>query len=272
MSERARFLKKALRCMEEKDGTGLHDLAIDLDADAYYSQLEAFTEEDNRILNELWTQLNRDKGNRLASERTRLNGTTGRNSAEIMVKYCARLSPNAKRFLTAGISALDESRTTNADAEPASDTQQSDALDCHYASELLEKLGTVVERAARLERLPVGSAPNGAVQRYFQEAHDCYLYGFNTACVVLCRAILEAALQHTIPPKDREGKSVVGQVHIAQQKGLLSRERASWAEEIYTAGNLAIHNYPKFERQYQPGKLEELFWKARAVVESLYKG
>jgi hypothetical protein len=57
MPDRARFLKQALRCLEEKDGTGLHEMALELDVDAYDAQLEAFTEEDNRIFNELFGEL-----------------------------------------------------------------------------------------------------------------------------------------------------------------------------------------------------------------------
>jgi hypothetical protein len=98
---------------------------------------------------------------------------------------------------------------------------------------VLKKLDMVVARALRLERLPVGTAPNAAVLRYFQEAHDCYRYGFDIACAVLCRAILESALEDLIAPKEREGKSVVGTVHMAKHQGLLSGERAAWAEELY---------------------------------------
>jgi hypothetical protein len=59
MPNRAHFLKKALRCLEEKDGTGLHEIAIDLDVEAYDAQLEAFTEKGNRIVNELFGELTR---------------------------------------------------------------------------------------------------------------------------------------------------------------------------------------------------------------------
>jgi hypothetical protein len=37
---------------------------------------------------------------------------------------------------------------------------------------------------------------------------------------------------------------------MAKHQGLLSDERAAWAEEIYTAGNLAIHGYQKFEKRH----------------------
>ena len=82
--------------MEEKDGTGLHDLAIDLDADAYNSQLEAFTDEDNRIFNELWTELNKNTGIRLAKERTRLASGAARRTAEIMVRFCVSVRGNTR--------------------------------------------------------------------------------------------------------------------------------------------------------------------------------
>lgn len=271
MPVRAQFLKQALLCLEEKDGRGLHEMALELDVDAYDAQLEVFTEEDNRIFNELFGELTRNTGERLATERTRLRPASSTNSMEIMKKHCTRLSSNAKKFLTAGISLLEKAPTQIRPEEQTLGSEEADALDCHYASEVVEKLGMIVDRALRLERLPVGNAPNVAVKRYFQEAHDCYLYGFDIACAALCRAILESALKDVIAPNDRDGISVVGLVHEAKNRGILTDERASWAIEIYGAGNLAIHGYQKFEKRYQSKKLEELFWKARAVVEDLYR-
>ena len=224
-------------------------------------------------MKELGNALNRNTGNRLADERTRLNPASPLSPAEVMITYCGRLSPEARKFFTAGIATLEKARGRGDSAEEKiPEKEQTSALDSHYASEVIEKLDAIVDRALRLERLPVGSAPNEAVQRYFQEAHDCYLYGFDTGCVALCRAILESALEDLIPLRERDGKSVMGMVHVAKQRGLLTAERASWAEQVYSAGNLAIHRYQKFEKQYSREKLEELFWKARAVVEDLYKG
>ena len=98
---------------------------------------------------------------------------------------------------------------------------------------------------------------------------DCYLYGFNVACAVLCRAILESALQDVLSGEDRR-KTVVGMANAANNRGLLTEERATWAREVDTDGNSAIHNAAKFERHYEPKRIEEILLKARAVVEELF--
>ena len=71
--------------------------------------------------------------------------------------------------------------------------------------------------------------------------------------------------------KDRAHESVVGVIHLAKHRGLLNAERAAWAEEVYGAGNLAIHKHEAFQKKYPAERVEELFRKARAVVEALYR-
>ena len=165
MTNRAQFPKQALRCLEEKDGTGLHEMALELDVDAYDAQLEAFTEEDNRIFNELFGELTRNTGERLATERTRLRPALSTSSMEIIKKHCTGLSSNAKKFLTAGISLLEKAPTqTRPENEQTRGSEGADALECHYASEVVEKLGMIADRALRLERLPVRNAPNAVVK------------------------------------------------------------------------------------------------------------
>ncbi len=41
------------------------------------------------------------------------------------------------------------------------------------------------------------------IKQYFEEAHQCYLYGFNIACAVLCRSILESAFIERFDPPEK---------------------------------------------------------------------
>ena len=251
MAARRRFLQTALRCLEENDGTELHNLAIDLDADWFLSKPDTVTEDDNRVFNELCGELTRNTGERLAAERTRLGPAPCIDPTEIISRHGSRLSPEARRLFAASIAALGRTRDP---AKPQSNRktsdEQADALESHYATEVLGKLDTIVSRALRLEHLPLSTAPNSSVKRYFRKAHDAYLYGFDTACVALCRAIVEAALKDVVLLKDRAHESVVGVIHLAKHRGLLNAERAAWAEEVYGAGNLAIHKHEAFQKKY----------------------
>lgn len=274
MSNRSRFLREALRCYEAKDGTGLHDLAVDLDEDRYSDEVEGFSEDDNLVLREMDQELSKEAGALRASERTRVGTTASLDYWAIIAKYLRRLSPTARNAM---ISAYEEVRKgalrENSDdrREVGGDVSEAGSLDCYYASEVLQKLETVVSRAVRLDRISVEALPNSEVQRYFQEAHDCHLYGFDIASTVLCRAILESSLEQLIPPQDRTGMSLVGAVDLALQRGYLTEERASWARQVATAGNRAIHDYQRFQRTYgKPDEVQGLLLKTRAVIADLY--
>lgn len=125
MSNRARFLKKALRCLDTKDATELHNLAIDLDVDSYYEELEEFTEEDNRILTELGTELTRNTGKRLATQRTRLGSTLSSSSADIVINHLKRLSPKGLKRAIAELKESLEGGHSRRQAE----TEQTDPAD-----------------------------------------------------------------------------------------------------------------------------------------------
>ena len=251
--------------LNSNDWQGLEELAIDLHGNE--DLVEEFSDTDNRVLSEMGTELRQDRGARLASERTRLSPARPSMSAEILTRHFKKLSPSALKTMLA---ALTEARSHLHEDVGGGNANPVDPLDCHYAKEMVQKLEMIVDRAARLSRMPIEAVPGMEVQRYFQEAHDCYLYGFEVASAVLCRAILESALEDLIPPESRNGETVVGMVHLAKDHGLLSDERASWAEEVYSAGNAAIHGYDRFRRRYPADRLEDLFLKARAVAEELY--
>lgn len=147
-------------------------------------------------------------------------------------------------------------------------------LEQRYLAETLGKLEKVIGRACRLQKLDLSRIPRRDVQTYFDEAHRCYLYGFNVACAVMCRAILESALKEIVDPNEelRPNKGEKGS-HMENMinKSGLPDPLPEWAIEIRDAGNWAIHNLEAFENNCPPQKLESILCEARKVVESLYE-
>ena len=117
------------------------------------------------------------------------------------------LSPRSPKAVVRGLE-------DSADIEPGPDwrameepnpTERAEDLDALYSSELIGKLDKIVERATSLDPHMVDACqiPDPNIRAYFEEAHRCYLYGFNAACAVMCRAILESALKARIDPDGR---------------------------------------------------------------------
>jgi hypothetical protein len=155
--------------------------------------------------------------------------------------------------------------------EVAAANDQLDALDRYYAEEILEKLDGIVSRAASLDRMGLEIVPNRRVQFLFDEAHRCYLYGFDLACAVFCRAILEGTLKEVAVPPSESKQSIHEMIAMAVEKGILTDDRPRCAREVAKAGNRAIHDPETFDRDYSAEKVQEVLINTRKVLEELYR-
>ena len=151
-----------------------------------------------------------------------------------------------------------------------------DHLDAAFVSELLEKVPAVVSRTISLDQLNLDQVPDEVVRRYFGEAHLCYLFGFNVACVVLCRAVLASAIGKRFPPKHIPNKDKPPRspgfkklIKDASKGGLFKNVPKEWVDDVRDAGDNAIHNLPEFEQRWE-GKLDEVLLYTRKVLEDLY--
>jgi Domain of unknown function (DUF4145) len=135
----------------------------------------------------------------------------------------------------------------------------------------LWQLPELLRRASHLLPLQINAdnALPSDVERYFSEAHQCYLYGFPVACAALCRAILEASLRMKLRGKFPD---LADRIEEARAQGMLSQERRVWAYEVKDAGNNAIHQYERFAKGDLSNKVEECLLKTRAIVEELLVG
>ena len=100
----------------------------------------------------------------------------------------------ALRRITAGPVDV-EAEWRQVDAPPPPFNQNvPEELDRYYSYQLVARLQQVVERASALApvQLKVTSDPLKAL---FQAAHEVYLYGFDIACIALCRGLIDHALK-----------------------------------------------------------------------------
>jgi hypothetical protein len=152
---------------------------------------------------------------------------------------------------------------------------QEDNLDAALASDMLDQLEKSVSATREYRVLRIRNA-SPWVQQYFEEAHRCYIHGFEVACAVLCRGLLEAVLTDLVDPTyslihgTASSQSHLSEMIEAAKGGLLSEKRASTAEMIRDCGNAAIHDLKNFREQYAP-RLGEVLEETRKIVTHLYK-
>jgi hypothetical protein len=201
-------------------------------------------------------------GRVLSAHRTSLN-----EPPEFETNALDNLLPEEQRALHDLLEKALQQKSANA-GQPnrASDSEMEDALDAAFTEEVLSKVPKIVARASVLDELELDDKrqiPREDVKKYFEEAHRCYLYGFPTACAVLCRAILESALKEIIDPYQRikgalreeakkSGKPqpsyIARLVDEAAKKHILRDDRPKCAIDVRNAGNDAIHNHGEFEK------------------------
>jgi hypothetical protein len=160
--------------------------------------------------------------------------------------------------------------------EEPSPTERAEDLDALCSSELVGKLDKIVERATSLDPhdVDVSQIHDSDTRAYFQEAHRCYLYGFNAACAVMCRAILESALKAKVDPDHMiemylpKGPSLF---RVLLEKSGLEKALKDGAEQVKKDGDYAAHNYLKFQKECQgQGKLYENLVITRSTLAALY--
>ena len=163
--------------------------------------------------------------------------------------------------------------------------REMDELDAAFAAEVLGRLPKMVDLAARLDEVDLPNVPQ-STRTYFYEAHRCYLNGFQIACAVLCRAILESALKEVVDADGKIDKRVQNsqrRTASGAENGRLSYyealvraadlpdDRPKCAMEVRDAGNDAIHSLTAFNKRWG-GKLDEVLLNTRKVLLDLFAG
>ncbi len=137
-------------------------------------------------------------------------------------------------------------------------------LDRYYSYQLVVRLEHIAERASALDPIQL-KVTSGPVKDLFQAAHEVYLYGFDVACIALCRSLIDHALKDglSVPPNERPAlRSLIDR---ARRANLLDEPERHSAEEVEEAGNKAMHNLSNLRRTAR-----EVLACTRRVLNKLY--
>jgi len=149
---------------------------------------------------------------------------------------------------------------------PPANRDMAEELDRYYSYQLIARLEQVVERASALDPVQL-KVTNNSVKALFQAAHEVYLYGFDIACIALCRGLIDHALKDKlcVPPSERPALRAL--IDRAQRANLLEGPERDGAERVEEAGNKAMHNLSDLRRTAQ-----EVLNCTRTVLNKLYAG
>ena len=167
----------------------------------------------------------------------------------------------------------------------------------YYAFELIDILKRIRERSFALESPPILGRASSLAVSLLGEATRCYLFGFNRACISLCRACLEKCLRDRVPPEEQIQEQVERDssglpkwkpdaarrmtdldclVSTAFRLGLLDGPHHDLADQVRRHGNKILHSKP--QGKPEKGSLAgaegswEILCKTRSVVSFLFRG
>jgi uncharacterized protein (UPF0335 family) len=140
----------------------------------------------------------------------------------------------------------------------------SEGLDRYYAHQVVVRLEQIVERASSLEAVKIEIA-NNSIKSLFQEAHEAFLYGFDTASIALCRSLVEHALKDKLPKSPNENQSLGSLIERASRDKLLQGAESESARKVLRAGNDVMHNVSNVRKTAQ-----EVLDCTRIVLNKLY--
>ena len=163
-------------------------------------------------------------------------------------------------------------------------TTKEEAYEIAYAYEALKKLEDMVNRGPQVtEKRHLLPKVSRWVNRYMSEAASCYRYGFDLACVSLCRFALEEALKDRLskdfgseaikqcePGKGKRERVLTDLIEMAARYNLLDPQLKKKACAIKTSGNECAHGKLK-GRQVRQVALDALA-DSRLIIQCVYSG
>jgi hypothetical protein len=164
-----------------------------------------------------------------------------------------------------------------ADLEVEMQWRRPAALPAAVAEYVIREMGEsfpgIAERLCTFQVTPVTDAVPSTVTQYAREACRCYLHGFFSASLVLCRSCVESAIETKLDQKglrkqlDALGfNKVQGLLKLAVTSGVLDDLTCRMADEIRRSANKAVHGSVPPETECR-----ERLGQARAVLRHLYE-
>jgi hypothetical protein len=115
----------------------------------------------------------------------------------------------------------------------------------------------ICEKACKLTDLIVSRPASKEAEAYLEEATYCYVFGLNSACAILCRALLEQILEERLPDEAKLDWQIQNKSTPLTLRPLINLDKQfrrlppdSWAaaESVLQIGNRASHSGPVTER------------------------
>jgi len=273
-SKRAEILRRVLAYINHDDWLEQEGFMV-FGKDAFLQWSDPLPDEEtdhktDQALREFSTNSQVSRGKRALAKRIELGLLPEDSTIRDAIRMLRQLEPSIDdRTLVKA--ALSVGKTV---VEPPTSSEL-DLIDAALATNLMTVLDHCIREIASYSTMPI-RIPNSKVQRYFEEAHRCHLFGLDVGCAVLCRAILEAALSETIDPKGlrKPKRTTVGGSHLlnmieAATGKFLTDDQAKAAKDIKDAGDTAIHDLSHFRSKYQR-RMRELVDNTRSVLIALY--
>ncbi|SPF44582.1 hypothetical protein SBA4_3230016 [Candidatus Sulfopaludibacter sp. SbA4] len=144
----------------------------------------------------------------------------------------------------------------------------------YVVREMSESFPRIVERISTFQVIPVTDAAPSTAKHYAREACRCYLHGFFSASLILCRSCIEAGVVTKLDQKDlqkaREALpygNMEKLLKLALKEEVLDGLTFSMANEIRERANRTVHQsaVPSGE------ECRDMLEQTRAVLRHLYE-
>ena len=123
----------------------------------------------------------------------------------------------------------------------------SDTFALDLAKEMAPILEKAPNRAVDLAKLIPAASPEKPTRDFLRLVSRCYIWGFDTECIILCRGAFENALSDKYERQGRKGQmphEMNKRIWFAEKSGWLDKESARDAEAVWCRGNKAVHSEP----------------------------
>jgi hypothetical protein len=176
--------------------------------------------------------------------------------AKVCDQIAAQIVP-ATRNLERGQVDLEEFLDTLRDKiglDPEKDTLFAQLLEAHLAGDLEDELDRMRLRTLKLVKYLVGEE-SGAIRAYLARVGACYLRGLETETVIMCGAVVDAALQDHLD--DDEVRAVIqcgkyvslgNRIEFMERNGRWDDDTVKIAFGLAEDRNNAIHTNPELAR------------------------
>ncbi|MBD3350682.1 MAG: DUF4145 domain-containing protein [Candidatus Lokiarchaeota archaeon] len=147
-------------------------------------------------------------------------------------------------------------------------------LSIEYAGTLTSSVSDLANRTIELYQLILHVTPSKEVIPYLSNLAKCYIWGFDSECIILCRSVIDNAFskktnnqicEKHLGERHWKNFTLEERILVAQKEGILDENMKTIADTIRTNGNDVVHLDPNIVKD-SFGSIKNTI----AVLECLY--